>query len=925
MFFLVVSSEDPREECSLNLNVGDILKRSVQKSEQSSVAVHQIGCVCHSPARMSFCRAENFTANDVILYLTIFRHCRVTGADLAVWGRAADLRVLYLMDDVILQDNGETKDDLQGLFNIGTLTLRNLKNKTIPRMFLSYIWEKMAEIQLSKIRLGSTVNILKTTMPYLQSLELSGNDLRALPDFPWCNRSLKLPRKLSRTFTMNAYYSQGATINPHVYRRFYAVHFNPGIRDFKIPSGSLDKISIRGDNLKSIDSTMFHGVTGLKVIDLSLNKLSHIPERIFEKTPDVVSVNFANNNLTWLDGKTFENLTNLRKLDAGHNYIHTIQNGFLSDKLVNLEAIEFENNLLRVIEARAFPRSVLNALKKINLRKNKLREVPQFGFYVRNLKTYDISENGIDFAGFVRTVDRIFMPDFLYVHTNSGSSIDTPINFRNEKILNLERNAIERFDLTEFNKTRLITLEFILKVFTISLTGNPLHCDCKTRELQIKLLNWTKGNTEITEKDFESWVCHTPPELRGMKILNVPSKDLRCERRCGKCPKRCTCYRSDSDSVTLVDCRRRNLTMLPSILPNGMVELRLEYNQIENLTFSKNTENVTSLYASHNKLQRVSLTLKHFPSKLNEIYLDSNKLTTLPNGFRNFTLSRINLQNNFFTCGCENRWMKSWLKQQSKAFVGGAESVACSSGGMNQAKPLVSVKDTDFVCTETVKPNGYNVNEIKAISAYVLAGFLFTLLVMVALIYRFRKELKLVLYTRFDWHPFDRVDDSDPSKVYDAFVSFNMCDKRWVMETLQNKLENHHPSYKLCIHYRDFIPGAPIAETILESVKKSRRMIMVLSRNFIQSEWCMLEFRAAHRRVLKGRTNYLIIVLFDDVNVDSLDDELKLYLKTNTYLSVQSKWFWQQLKYALPQKKQETSDGFLGNQALDSDEKYIQA
>lgn len=910
IFVVVVSSENPREECLLNLNVGDILKRSVQKSEQSSVAVHQIGCVCQSPARVSFCRPENFTANDVILYLTILRHCRVNGADLAVWGRAADLRVLYLMDDVILQDNGETKDDLQGLFNIGTLVIHNLKNKTIPRMFLSYTWEKMAEIQLSKMQLGSTVNILKTTMPYLQSLELSGNDLRTLPDFPWCNRSLKLPRNLSRTFIMNVHYSEGATINPRIYRRFYVVHFNPGIDDFKIPSGSLDKISIRGDNLKSIDSTMFHGVTGLKVIDLSLNKLSHIPERIFEKTPDVVSVNFANNNLTWLDGKTFENLTNLRKLDAGHNYIHTIQNGFLSDKLVNLEALDFENNLLRVIEARAFPRSVFNALKKINLRKNKLREVPQFGFYVRNLETYDISENGIDFAGFVKTVDAVFMPDFLYVHTNPGSSIDTrspfesSINSQNKKILNLQRNAIERFDLTEFNKTGLIALEFILKVFTISLTGNPLHCDCKTRELQIKLLNWTKGNAEITEKDFESWVCHTPRELRGMKILNVPSKDLRCEKRCRKCPKRCTCYRSDADSVTLVDCRRRNLTTLPSILPNGMVELRLEYNQIENLTFSKNTENVTSLYASHNKLQRVSLTLKHFPSKLNEIYLDSNKLTTLPNGFQNLTLSRINLQNNFFTCGCENRWMKSWLKQQSKAFVGGAESVACSSGDMNQAKPLVSVKDTDFVCRETVEPTGYNaVNEIKAISAYVLAGFLFTVLVTVALIYRFRKELKLVLYTRFDWHPFDRVDDSDPSKVYDAFVSFNMRDKQWVIETLQNKLENHHPSYKLCIHYRDFIPGAPIADTILESVKKSRRMIMVLSRNFIQSEWCMLEFRAAHRKVLKGRTNYLIIVLFDDVNVDTLDDELKLYLKTNTYLSVQSKWFWQQLKYALPAKE----------------------
>jgi hypothetical protein len=269
--------------------------------------------------------------------------------------------------------------------------------------------------------------------------------------------------------------------------------------------------------------------------------------------------------------------------------------------------------------------------------------------------------------------------------------------------------------------------------------------------------------------------------------------------------------------------------------------------------------------------------------------------------------------------------MKTWLKQQGNAFVGGAESVACSSGDMNQAKPLVLVEDTDFICRTKTVDTGYNGNEnIKIISSYVVAGFLFMVLVLTALIYRFHKELKLILYTRFNWHPFDRVDDSDPTKIYDAFVSFNARDQQWVKENLHDKLESHNPPYKLCIHYRDFIPGAPITENILENVKKSRRMIMVLSRNFIQSEWCMLEFRAAHRRVLKGRTNYLIIVLFDDVNVETLDNELKLYLKTNTYLSVQSKWFWQQLKYALPQKRLGTSDAGSDNPVVDCDRMDVQ-
>ena len=910
------------EECSAELNVEESLKKLAKETKQSNI-VHRVYVICTSPARLSFCRPEKATASDVILYLGFKRHCRVTGADLAVWGRAADLRVLYLGDGVILEDNGETREDLDGLFNIGTLQLGNLKNNTLPRMFLSYVWEKMAEIQLTGMQLGSDVNILKKTMPQLQSLELSGNNLRTMPDFPWCHRSLVFPRNLSRTSVMNEHYSEGAIINPRDYRRFLAVDFNPEISDYKIPSGRLDKISLRGNNLMFINLSLFDGVTGLKLVDLSWNKLREIPKQIFQTTPELVAVNLTKNNLTWLNGTTFENLKNLRKLNVGHNHIHTLQNGFMSDKLSQLEEINFENNSMHIIETDAFPHAMFDALKKINLRKNKFRVVPQFGFYVRNLDTYDVSGNEIDFSGFVETLDSVFMTDFRYVHTNSnsGSSMDSkyphelPPNSQNKKELNLQDNTIERFDLAGFNKTRLLKLEFILKVFTISLSGNPIHCDCKTRELQIKLLNWTKRNTEITEKDFDTWVCQTPKNLRGMKILKVPSEELRCEKHDKKCPRECTCYQNDPDITTLVDCRRRNLTAVPDKLPNGMVELRLEYNQITNLTLSKSMENVTVLHASHNRLQ--SVILNHPPLKLKEIFLDSNKLTSLPEGFQSLRLSQINLQNNFFTCDCKNLWMKSWLKNQTHVVLGGAESVACS-GDMNQAKPLVLVEDTDFVCRGTVETSHVENDSIKTISSYVLAGFLFIMLVLVALIYRFRKEIKLVLYTRFNWHPFDRVDDSDPSKIYDAFVSFNAGDREWVKESLHDKLENHNPPYKLCIHYRDFVPGAPIVDNILRNVKKSRRMIMVLSQNFIQSDWCMLEFRTAHRKVLEGRANYLIIVLFDDVNVDSLDYELKLYLRTNTYLSVQSKSFWQQLKYALPQKKPETESANYVNTAIEA-------
>ena len=78
-------------------------------------------------------------------------------------------------------------------------------------------------------------------------------------------------------------------------------------------------------------------------------------------------------------------------------------------------------------------------------------------------------------------------------------------------------------------------------------------------------------------------------------------------------------------------------------------------------------------------------------------------------------------------------------------------------------------------------------------------------------------------------------------------------------------------------------------------------------------------------QVLKDRTNYLIVVLCDDVSTEDLDEDMHLYLKTNTYLSRDCHWFWNKLRYALPDKpltellkgkESRWKDGWSGLEAL---------
>ena len=81
-------------------------------------------------------------------------------------------------------------------------------------------------------------------------------------------------------------------------------------------------------------------------------------------------------------------------------------------------------------------------------------------------------------------------------------------------------------------------------------------------------------------------------------------------------------------------------------------------------------------------------------------------------------------------------------------------------------------------------------------------------------------------------------------------------------------------------------------KNIMTTIRYSRRSILVLSPDLIKSGWCDLEFQAAHQRALEDRSNFLIVVLLQEVDTKDLDETLRLYMKTRTYVSVHEKWFW---------------------------------
>ena len=74
-------------------------------------------------------------------------------------------------------------------------------------------------------------------------------------------------------------------------------------------------------------------------------------------------------------------------------------------------------------------------------------------------------------------------------------------------------------------------------------------------------------------------------------------------------------------------------------------------------------------------------------------------------------------------------------------------------GFLLDLQTVIEVPDAEFVCVTDLVPIIVSVSTVAAILALILVSLL--------LIHKYRGEIKVILYMKFGWHPFDSTDDTD--------------------------------------------------------------------------------------------------------------------------------------------------------------------
>ena len=323
-------------------------------------------------------------------------------------------------------------------------------------------------------------------------------------------------------------------------------------------------------------------------------------------------------------------------------------------------------------------------------------------------------------------------------------------------------------------------------------------------------------------------------------------------------------------------------------------------NELLYLNLSRNSLPLIDFQISHMKhIQAIDISY-NLVSQFNENLQD--ELDALRQSSPNLT---VKLLGNLLQCSCKTLSSLWWMYHRRSMFVSFEDYTCIQNGEVTKFKKIGQLLIT--------LNNQCYLNLIVKVSASLLT--ILTVVIVISLfLYRHKWNVRFFcLKFIAKRKAYQELDELETQYEYDAFVVYDKNDFEFVRNELYKNLDkkdgedevDNQTRFRLCFHERDFMPGATIEENILKAIDCSRKTIVVLSRNFLQSKWCDFELQMARIECVEKGRNLIIAVMLEPLPVDgTISRSVEKLIRKNTYIEWPSdpsrrNHFWDQMRAAL--------------------------
>ena len=459
----------------------------------------------------------------------------------------------------------------------------------------------------------------------------------------------------------------------------------------------------------------------------------------------------------------------------------------------------------------------------------------------------------------------------------------------------------------------------------------PTNCTCYHDN------PWTKNIVDCSGSAFQDLPDQLPMDSTEIYLDGNDISELRSHNFIGRKNLR-TLYLNNSNILRVENHTFNGLSILE--------ELHLEDNRLKVLQGDEfhGLKSLKKLFLHNNLLRTINNSSFNGLESLETLLLHGNRLVdfpvwTLSTDAVSMRLSRISLMGNRWSCRCSFiRKFQHWLisiknieliedtnslycsenfHHEQNRIYDNTISAASSSASMakNERRLIMKRNVTECEVAEygtseiQMLDKGYGKSStLSYLPLLISALILLTLLVVaVVAVYVYRNEARVWLYSRYGIRFFQRIDAvADAEKIFDAFLAYSVGDDVFVRQVLAPELEHggnfiSYPNqYKLCLFYRDLPLQVCLADLIIQASESSKRTIIVLSENFLKSEWSRYDFKSGLHQALRTTQRKPIIIMLGDIPTREIDPDLRLYLKNGTILYWGTKTFWEKLKYLMP-------------------------